>query len=322
MRPEPLRERALGRWVDILSSIGVAPKALRNRHGPCPICGGKDRFRFDDKQGRGTWFCSRCGAGDGIELVKRFLNVDFAAAARRIEDEIGAAEPSRRSGRRVDRDHEERRREHIVALWSRSEPISADDHAGRYLRERTGITVVPRCLRYLPRERYTEDGSPPSWHPVMLARVEPSDEAAALGARSVLHRTYLDRDQGKAHVAKPRKMLGTMPPGAAVRLAPHAADLGIAEGIETALSASAIFRVPCWAALTADLLAKWTPPARVTTVRVFADNDVSNTGQAAAYELARRLRSLGVKTVGEIPEYQGEDWNDVLLRRASPIPTL
>ena len=319
MRHELLRERARGRWVGILSSIGMPPKALRNRHGPCPICGGKDRFRFDDREGRGTWFCSKCGAGDGIELVKRFLNVGFPEAARRIEHEIGTVAPVRHCERPVRQD--QRRREHIVGLWSRSKPICADDHAGRYLRERTGITVVPRCLRYLARERYTEDGSAPSWHPVMLARVEPSDAAAAMGARSALHRTYLDRDQGKARVAEPRKMLGTMPPGAAVRLAPHAAELGIAEGIETALSASAMFHVPCWAALTADLLVKWSPPASVTTVRVFADNDGSHTGQAASYELARRLGSLGIRTVVEIPEHEGDDWNDVLLRRGSPVPT-
>ena len=71
MRHEPLKDRALGRWRGILPALGVPAKALSNRHGPCPMCGGKDRFRFDDKGGRGTWICSKCGAGDGIELVKR-----------------------------------------------------------------------------------------------------------------------------------------------------------------------------------------------------------------------------------------------------------
>ena len=44
-------------------------------------------------------------------------------------------------------------------------------------------------------------------------------------------------------------MMGTMPTGAAVRLMPHEEMLGIAEGIETALSASILFNVPVWAAL-------------------------------------------------------------------------
>ncbi|NYY79755.1 hypothetical protein DMH17_06695 [Raoultella planticola] len=35
------------------------------------MCGGADRFRFDDKEGRGTWFCNQCGAGDGLKLVEK-----------------------------------------------------------------------------------------------------------------------------------------------------------------------------------------------------------------------------------------------------------
>ena len=54
MRHEPLKDRARGRWPGILTALGVPAKALRNRHGPCPVCGGKDRFRFDDKGGAGN----------------------------------------------------------------------------------------------------------------------------------------------------------------------------------------------------------------------------------------------------------------------------
>ena len=78
----------------------------------------------------------------------------------------------------------------------------------------------------------------------MVAKVDPSDAAVAEGERAALHRTYLDQFSGKAEVAEPRKMLGTMPTGAAVRLMAHDDVLGIAEGIETALSASILFNVP------------------------------------------------------------------------------
>ena len=72
-------------------SLGVPAKALTNRHGPCPVCGGKDRFRFDDKGGRGTWICSTCGAGDGIELVKRLLSrFQGGGQADRAADRRGA----------------------------------------------------------------------------------------------------------------------------------------------------------------------------------------------------------------------------------------
>ena len=64
-----VREAAHGRWPSILSALGLDERALSGRHGPCPMCGGKDRFRFDDKEGRGTYFCSGCGAGDGVQLA-------------------------------------------------------------------------------------------------------------------------------------------------------------------------------------------------------------------------------------------------------------
>ncbi|HBB1126168.1 TPA: hypothetical protein J0727_004813, partial [Escherichia coli] len=44
---------AIGRWPYILSALGIkVPSA--GHHGACPACGGKDRFRLDDKAGRGT----------------------------------------------------------------------------------------------------------------------------------------------------------------------------------------------------------------------------------------------------------------------------
>jgi putative DNA primase/helicase len=306
---EPLKDRTLGRWRGILTSLGVPARALTNRHGPCPVCGGKDRVRFDDQGGRGTWICSRCGAGDGIELVKRLLNIEFREAAKLIEQQVGAAPVIRNHQQTPQTD--ERKRSGIVALWKRSQEITVDDHAGRYLHDRIGLTTFPGCLRYSPDERYTEAGSRASWHPVMVAKVDPSDAAVAQGERAALHRTYLCRYSGKAQVAEPRKMLGTMPAGAAVRLMEHDDVLGIAEGIETALSASILFNVPCWAALTAGLMELWSPPLLVKTVFVFGDNDESSTGQAAAHSLARRLKAKGLAVSVEIPQITGWDWNDV-----------
>ncbi|WCG84985.1 AAA family ATPase [Pectobacterium sp. A5351] len=54
------------------------------KHGACPACGGKDRFRFDDKEGRGTWFCNQCGHGDGLDLVARAKNCDLSDAAKQV----------------------------------------------------------------------------------------------------------------------------------------------------------------------------------------------------------------------------------------------
>ncbi len=64
---------ARGNWHQILTALGVDLACMTNRHGPCPGCGGKDRFRFDDQEGDGTWLCGRGGeapiAGDGFDLL-------------------------------------------------------------------------------------------------------------------------------------------------------------------------------------------------------------------------------------------------------------
>lgn len=311
MLREPLKDRALGRWTGILPAIGISAKALTGRHTACPLCNaGKDRFRFDDKGGRGTWICSQCGAGDGIELTKRFLGLDFKEAAAEIEKHLGEAPVVKRNGSSAS---DGQKREAMTSLWKRSKPMTLDDAAGRYLFRRTGVLTFPPCLRFAADERYS--GAKPSWHPVMLAKVAPSDAAIAAGETAALHRTYLDGADDKAAVESPRKMMGTMPTGAAVRLMDHEETLGIAEGIETAFSASILFNVPCWAALTAGLLQEWTPPETVRNVFVFGDCDHSMTGQAAGYTLASRLKAKGLNVVVEVPDLMGEDWNDVWMRK-------
>ena len=49
MQLEPIKERARGRWQGILPAIGVSSQYLTGKHGPCPMCGGKDRFRWTTK---------------------------------------------------------------------------------------------------------------------------------------------------------------------------------------------------------------------------------------------------------------------------------
>ena len=313
MLHEPLKDRTAGQWASILAGVGIASHHLRNRHGPCPMCGGKDRFRYDDKGGRGTWICSQCGAGDGIELVKRFLGIDFKTAAVEIEKHIGTG-PVLRAGKPAEND--DRVRYEMIDLWKRGEAVSMGNAAGRYLNGRTGMLDFPAasCLRFAGDERYVEAGAKASWHPAMIALVQPSDAAIAEGEKSALHRTYLTADGDKANVSSPRKMMGSMPTGAAVRLMHYTNVIGIAEGIETALSASLLHDVPCWAALTAGLLERWNPPVGIEAVFIYGDNDHSATGQAAAFALCARLKHKGLQAFVELPP-MGQDWNDVLVKK-------
>ena len=84
-------KQACGHWPRILPALGV--KVIKNRHQSCPVCGGSDRFRFDDKEGRGTWFCNQCGAGDGLKLVEKVFGVTPPEAAGKVNAVTGNLPP-------------------------------------------------------------------------------------------------------------------------------------------------------------------------------------------------------------------------------------
>jgi putative DNA primase/helicase len=136
-----------------------------------------------------------------------------------------------------------------------------------------------------------------------------------------MHRTFLKPDgSGKAEMAAPRKLMpGELPEGACVRLCDYVpgGPLGIAEGIETAMSASALYEMPVWAAINSEILKKWTPPEGCEEVAVFGDNDAKFGGQAAAWALAHRLAVKGIRVTVHIPPIEGDDWNDVHLAGSS-----
>jgi putative DNA primase/helicase len=125
-----------------------------------------------------------------------------------------------------------------------------------------------------------------------------------------LHRTFLGEGV-KASVPNPRKLMpGKLPEGVSVRLSPLAEEIGIAEGIETALACNLELGLPVWSALNANLLSKWVPPMGVRKVHVFADNDQNFTGQEAAHRLAKRLTENGLEAEVHIPNAVGSDWAD------------
>lgn len=296
-------DEAIGRWPGILQALGIDSGHLRNKHGPCPACGGQDRFRFDDKEGRGTWFCSHCGSGDGFTLLRQVFGWDFRQAAREVDRVIGVVPAGPINQERTD----ESKVQALRDVWKASRPITKDDPVWRYLNRRTGIEVIAGDLRFHSALRYVgDDGELVGTFPAMLALMRYPDGNAAS-----IHRTYLTPDGRKADVPKPKKIMAGRPLNtAAVRLGPVGRSLGIAEGIETALAASKRFSLPVWAATNATLLADWVPPAGVERVLIAGDNDASYTGQAAAFALAKRLARDGFQVEIQIPETEGKDWAD------------
>lgn len=294
-------DAARGKWRGILMALGLEQKYLTGKHGPCPMCGGNDRFRWDNKDGNGTFFCSQCGAGNGFELLMQMKGYQFADAAADVDRIVGNVEPEP-VRQRID---PERLRQLKNDLWAGSRPMALGDMAHAYLAGRVPLPDnLPTVLRFTK-----SCPSPDGVHrPALLAMVHGAD-----GHPVNIHRTFLGPN-GKADMQDPRAMMpGAVPDGSAIRLFPvHGERLGIAEGIETAFAAAARFNVPVWSAVNATMLAKWTPPPTVREVLVFGDNDPKFGGQAAAYGLAHKLAAgkLRLSVEVHIPRTVGADWAD------------
>ena len=85
-----------GRWPDLLMQLaGLTPDQLTDTHQPCPLCGGEDRYRFDDLNGTGSWYCNQCGgkdqsggAGSGMDMLMRRTGLTYPEACKRIEQHL------------------------------------------------------------------------------------------------------------------------------------------------------------------------------------------------------------------------------------------
>jgi hypothetical protein len=145
--------------------------------------------------------------------------------------------------------------------------------------------------------------------PALVARIR--DPAGALTAVELV---YLDPGGRMAQGLRlPRKTVGALPPGAAVRLSPVAETLLVGEGVMTVLSASAHFGLPGWALLSARNLSVWTAPPGVGRVLVAADRGA--VGEAAGAALRRRLAAAGAPARLVLPPPPFGDWNEAAAAR-------
>lgn len=305
------KENANGRWYDILNALGIPVLDDPNKHSACPICGkgrNSHRFRFDDKDGRGTWICNNCGAGDGWELVQRAKSVVFCDALKLVESVIGNARVRVFNSQQVI--DIERVRSSLNTVYGISMPISSGDLVCEYLKTRN-IYDWPKkiVLPYLKDLMYCEKCYCQEINkriPAMIAIVRNST-----GKAVTMHRTYLSESGKRAGIDISKKLMVGLQKlnGCAIRLFKHDKTLGIAEGIETAISAYMISGVPTWSAISANIMESFEPPEEIENIIIFSDNDTNFKGQASAYKLANRL-SNKFKVDVKIPK--NNDWNEEL----------
>lgn len=302
-----IKERCRGKWNGLLSMYGIDGRFLNGRHGPCPLCGGKDRFRFDNKLGEGTWICNQCGAGNGFDLLIKIKGWDFKECATELEKSVGSVVRQVAKARRSN----ESTKGMIDRLWNLGVAVEQGDPVALYLANR-GLELprFPMSLRYVEYCQHKDKTK----HPAMIAAVHSYD-----GQIVQVHRTFITRDGQKADVNPVRLLMpGELPKGCAVRFGEPKDVIGVAEGIETALSAAIANKFPVWAALTAGRMMTWEPPVGVSEVVIFGDHDTNFTGHAYAYGLANKLsvKHTGLHVVVSIPERPG-DWNDIYGQEAA-----
>ncbi len=257
----------------------------------------------------GVWSDFATGeSGDALELVKATRRYDtreaigWAKSWLGIDETAGApasrprpvCKPERRDANAV------KHTEAALAIWRASQPAPGSP-VEAYHRGRSVTIPIPPTIRYHPGVRYEGSGL---LLPCMVAAVQAPDRKV-----TAIHRTYIrDDGQGKAGVAEPKMALGPIGAGA-VRLGPAQPALGLAEGIETALSAMQLFEIPVWAAL-GSRMDRVEVPDCVVEVQIFGDN--GGRGHEAANKAAETFTKQGRCVALRSPPSEFGDWNDAL----------
>jgi hypothetical protein len=193
-----------------------------------------------------------------------------------------------------------------AGIWSAGQAVEGTLSA-RHVRLRGVTRPLPgfEVLRHAPAAPLRAyDPADMRTYPALLAALrDPS------GALTAVELTFLDRSGERTQRLKlPRKVVGPIPPGSAVRIDPAAPEMLVGEGVFTTLSATERFNLPGWALLSTSRLRTWSPPDVVRAVLVAGDNGAA--GRHAAWVLVHRLRTAGLRAWAAFPDPGFGDFND------------
>jgi DNA primase len=298
--------------ADLKSSVRLSDYVSRrvklsagkgDRFGLCPFHDEKSpSFSVNDV--KGFYHCFGCGAhGDALDWLQKIDGLDFAGAIERLRRDAGTAIKPLARDAAPDRSVLQKQAE-AHTIWAQALPIIGT-LAERYLCEARAIAIpLPDCLRFHPG--LPVDPREPLLLPAMVAAV--TDLSGLIVA---IQRTFLRPDGlGKAAIERPKRALGPVGLGA-VCLGSPSSTIGLAEGIETGLSAMQLFHVPVWCALGSNL-ARIHLPKGVRNVAIFADRGAA--GERAAASAKGAFRSQGRRVAVRFAR-DGKDFNDELKSR-------
>ncbi len=276
--------------------------------GPCPSCGGTDRFHVRRGPAGALVGCRGCIDGQPADVRGKAFGAilqevfpERTGEKRRANgNDFRAPASSRRTGSAPNSKPRDTTA-YARKVWCESTALNGT-LAETYLLAR-GVEHVAGApsLRFSPALTHPQA---PGRFPCLVAGVQD-----AHGGFLAVHRIYLDREgAGKANVEPARASLGSTA-GGAVRLGePEHGRLLVGEGIETTAAAMGLFDLPGWAAIGTGGLTAIELPEHVIDVVIAADRDAG--GLQAAAALARRLEAEGRGVEIRLP--RKGDFNDVL----------
>ncbi|ORE90653.1 hypothetical protein ATO13_22076 [Stappia sp. 22II-S9-Z10] len=257
-----------------------------------------------------------------FDEARKFLGLDDRPVDHAAAQEAQRAARERQELQRAEAEAKalvdlEARQNNAWGIWEHAQALAGTAGAG-YLRGRgIMLEVWPEALRWAPRIKHGPSGQ---WSSAIICRVD-GPGGDFLG----IWRIYVTSDGQKAFGKASKMGLGPTA-GGAVRLFPeHHGEIGLAEGVETALSVERLAGLPTWAALSTSGMAGFEVPFEVETVRIFPDHDdprrkrgtmqwQPSPGLSAAEGLKARLDEEGTRCfIDRSRPRRKRDYNDVLM---------
>jgi len=339
---------AYDKWPEILIASGIDAGFFGPRNGPCPFCGGADRYRWSSKHG-GVWVCSMCTEGkyaSGFRMLMDHMNYSsFMEAANHVRNHFGSSDQQavvvrERAFTQSDgmaAEQIEKNRQRMLRFWNEARDITPGDPVSLYMANRCpGIDFNPHMLRYHPALDYwlppeSQGGRPTllGKFPAMLAYAQGAD-----GQLAQLHKTYLTPQGHKADVPDAKKTdYGIGLNSFAIRMFPVQGDtLGVCEGIETGWASVMLKNIPVWPCLNATVMSNFVLPqelvGQVKRLVIFSDHDELKPvgrGPNAAYrragshyaeQLAQKARHSGLRVLIIKSSTEGFDMANQWARQA------
>lgn len=304
--PDAEIERARGR-ADVYGAATVLKRQGAWLVGRCPLHDDHNPS-FGVKDGR--WVCfSGCGHGDVIEFYRRWKHLDFLDAVAEL---LNMPRQASRSGdvparRRKPEEDDAERTEAALRILSQCGPITDTSSAWLYLWSR-GLDPHQPAL-------FAHEGlwcaETKTVYPALVAPVTDSrDRITAIQRIWCLPRLEGEAKDNRAPVRSRKMALGPLFDGC-VRLGEPSSTMpmmGLAEGIETALAASALFHMPVWATLGVQRLAAVWVPEWIEWLTIYADR--GEVGEPAAERACEAHERRGVACSVATPADGFGDFND------------